>query len=345
MMVLLRVWGMTAPNYVYFSVQFWAVGFAPFFIVALIIVKLRGSKFVALDGIRPIFTQSLLISALLSFNYLGVSAANPHVSGPVQVILAQIPIAFSLGFAYIVLRRVYSWQCWVGAVLVIIGTLVSLVGPMLTDKNSASTSSPVGWSIVYLVGMIPMGILPIFYEGFHKARGSDGQTMTLEWRLIWTTLMLSVWLWIELPIFFALGEPTYQEFAPNMRESFLCIIMRHGGENCDIALPILIALTIVASAQMHSQVILSKGATGAFGVLVLTISPFLADVVYPIKPLMGPYYIVPSLWDLLAALVCIAGVLLFAWFDHKFSYKYPAVESSRLVQWFLREGNTKPTHY
>jgi len=337
MMLTLRVWGEVAPEYSWFLCESLAIGFIPVFFFALMFVRFAmKQESTKLDGWKPVLKQSAFISFLLAFNYFGVSTGNPHLSGPVQVILAQIPTAFSLIFSSLLLRRRYSVQCWLGALAVIIGTLLSTMGPYFTSSSSNS-NAPIGWSLIYLFGMLPLGFLPVIYEAFHKTKGSDGKIITPEWRVLVTNALLIVWLLIFLPLFMALGQPGFLDFNSNMKGAFSCIFTGQGGGHCNIAGWSLLAITIAAAAQMHSQVLLSKGETGAFSVLVLTMSPFLADAVYPIRPIMGEFTEIPLWWDGVAAVVCLFGVCLFAWYDFRDQSKYEKVDKSPFVRFFLKE--------
>ena len=81
-----------------------------------------------------------------------------------------------------------------------------------------------------------------------------------------------------------------------------------------------VAITIpIAALQAHSQIVLSRGESGLLATLALTLSPFLADAIFPVAVIMGPYVEPVSKWDGLAVVIGLIGVLLYSWseFDSK----------------------------
>ena len=214
MIVLLRVWGETAPEFSYWYSQSWAIGFVGFFGFLFFVRSFPKFELRALDSFRPILLQSLVISFLYGLNYTGISTSNPHVEGPVQVVIAQSPLFFNVIFSVFIFKRIYSLAAWFGAILVLAGVASSSIIPVLISGSTSSTStSDLGWMFVYFLGMIPLGILPIFFEGFYKAKSPvDGRTVTLEWNMFWTNLLLVLWLILFLPMFIALKDPPLDEF-------------------------------------------------------------------------------------------------------------------------------------
>jgi len=342
MIVLLVIWGTIAPNFSWFYSLTWAVGFVPWFAIAFLLSRYVFNKERSLlDGSRPILTQSLFASFLLAINYWGVSVANPKVPGPVQVILGQIPTAFAIIFSWLILKRKYSAQCWIGGTLVIVGSLIPMIRAFLQTEGAQYSA---GYIILFIVGNLPLGFLPINYEGFHKAKGSDGKQITLEYRMLVTNFLLIFWLWLFLPLFIALDQPPVHQFSDNLNSAFGCVFIGRNSVNwdtnhCDLAGWILLATIIVAGAQLHSQVVLARGDTGAYAQIALTLAPFLADIIFPIRKLMDPFGIPsPTYWDAISAIICVVGVVLFSIYDFRDRHKYARVEDSAFIKWFLKEN-------
>ena len=272
----------------------------------------------------------------------GVSTSTPHVSGPVQVVLSQVPPAFSIVFSRYLLGRKYALDAWLGSGLVVVGALISALIPAL---SASKNSSPVQWSAVFALGQLPMGLLAILFEGFHKARGSDGRQITTELRMFWTNFILVGWLVLFAPLFSALGQPPFDTWSSNMSDALKCAFqgVSAPGDDCGIAGAILFGTVVIAAGQMHSQILLARAETGVLAALALVLSPFLADAIFPVRPLMGRFTEEPNSWDAFGAVVCLIGVLIFFRADRRDAGSFAPIEQNVLLQRFLREDSPSPS--
>jgi hypothetical protein len=160
----------------------------------------------------------------------------------------------------------------------------------------------------------------------------------MELRMVWTNFFLVLWLLLFIPFFGLLNQPPLGSFTDNFWKATKCVFTGKGGEiedNCKQAGWIL-GLTIpVAALQAHSQIVLSRDDTGLFATLALSCAPFLADLAFPFKIIMGQYVDPVSHWDFLAAGLCLVGVLLYAvmeHFEHRDTQK--EVDDSKFIKWF-----------
>lgn len=259
MLVLLRVWGMTAPSHSFFFSFSWAVGFVPFFGVMLLVKRLWYKLPPArLDGWKPTIRQSVLVSFLLALNYFGISTSNPHVEGPAQIIISQLPLVFTMIFTRLLLHRKYDLAGYVAAGIVLFAAVADVILPQMAGESSDVSSAPVGWLMMNIVGNIPLGILPVTFEVFHKVTHPvDRRPITVEWRLMITNVFVALWLLLFIPFYGALGEPPLSEFGTNIKNSLACVYTgrdSNPADDCSIASPVLFLLVPVAALQMHSQV-------------------------------------------------------------------------------------------
>eukprot|EP00494_Astrolonche_serrata_P030555 UN30823 len=222
MIILLRVWGEATPGYSFFYCMSWAIGFCPWFLLALIFVRyyLKIPK-ARLDSMRPVLYQSTLVSFCLAVNYLGVSTSNPHISGPAQIVLSQFPTVFALLFATIILKRNYCWQVWFGVLLIFSGALLQNLIPAV--KEGEHSEAPIKWVLINIMGMLPLGFLPSCFEAFHKVRGTDEKRITIEWRMLWTNFILIFWLLAFVPLFGLLNQPPLNEFVEQNEHALQCV--------------------------------------------------------------------------------------------------------------------------
>lgn len=342
MMVLLRVWGIAAGEYAWTYSFSWSIGFVPFFGLLLLFLRF-GPHHVrtppsALDNWKPVMRQSGCIAFLYAINYLGISTSTKYLSGPVQAVLSQIPLILAMLLSSWGLKRKYSRKTWLAGLVVFASVII-----VVLVKNEAS-QAPIAWALLYLLGNLPLGVLPLTFEAFHKARASDGRRITPEKRLLVTNVLLAVFLVVLIPLFAALRSPSFAELDANFSASFLCIFTGKGGmyvdNQCNIAGPVLLATIIVAAAQQHSQVLLSRHKTGMFAQMALILAPYLSDVIFPLKFVMGQFQELPSEFEVIGAIVGLAGVIAYVVFEHedRLNNNWVSLKDIEWVKWFLEES-------
>jgi len=274
--------------------------------------------------------QSVFIAFTFAVNYWGVSTSAPHVSGPAQVVFSQVPTVFATILTAIIFSRRYGILAIVGVFLTIAGTVVQSVG------GGISGSTTVGWVIVFIAGNLPGAIWAVAFEGFHKAKGKDGETNTMELRMLWTNVFLVLWLLLFIPFFGLLDQPPLPDFWENFGNATHCVFYGEGGnpeDDCKNA-GWLIAVTIpIASLQAHAQIVVSRDDSGLLATLALALAPFLCDLVFPFPAIMGKYYDPVSMWDILAAGLCLLGVILFSYSERGRKLQ-EGVDTSKLIKWF-----------
>jgi len=220
--------------------------------------------------------------------------------------------------------------------MVISGTVVQATAP-----GQVTGGTPVKWAIVFFLGNLPTALWAPTLEGFHKSRHPvDGQTNTMELRMMWSNLFLIIWLLVFIPFYGWLEQPPLDQFWQNYQEASNCVFTGSGGEfwdDCQRAGWVLTLTVPIAALQVHSQVVLSRGETGLFATLALTLAPFLGDLFFPYAAVMGPYADPVSEWDALAAVICFFGVLMFGVAEYRSRQSdssYASVDQSPLVRWF-----------
>lgn len=340
MMVLLRVWGKTAGQYGWFYSFSWAVGFCPFFTI-LLLLRRKGPKGfrhapTSLDAPRPIILQSVFASFCYAINYLGVSTSTHDLPGPIQALLSQTPILITVIMSRIIMGKTYSKWTWLGAIIVFLSAIA-----VVFMENKLKSSVGIKPILLFLLGNIPLGFLPLGFEAFHKAKGADGKRITVELRLLVTNIFLILWLVAFIPLFSLFGSPPFKDINANFSAAFRCVFTGEGGiykdNQCDVAGPVLLATVVVAAAQQHSQVLLSRFKTGVFAQLALSVAPYAADLIYPFSIFMGPFADAVSKWDGLGAGLGVIGVGIYIYFENKDKKtgRWKDAEEIPIVQFFL----------
>ena len=334
MFIFVRVWGEAMPTHSFFYSFTWAIGFIPGFILLFLFArKVLGHKEAILDANWPMIKQSIFIGLTFAINYLGVSAASPHVQGPAQVVLSVGPIGLSGIFTALLFKRHYNLQAWFGIILIITGSVLQVTLPGL------SGSTTIGWALLFALGNLPSILWSGFFEGFHKyTHQLDNKTNTMELRMMWTNVFLVLWLLLFIPIFGALNQPPMATFWDDYAKATVCTLTGSGGyeaDKCDTAHWILFVTIPIATLQAHSQIVISRHDTGLWATLLLAVSPFLCDVVFNSQTVMGRYYEPVSKWDGIAAAVSLVGLLLFSATEFFRQSTHEDVQNSKVIQWFM----------
>lgn len=139
------------------------------------------------------------------------------------------------------------------------------------------------------------------------------------------------------------------EIKENLESALSCVFTGTGGltnttqhqsDDCPVAAPVLWITLIVAAAQMHSQVLVSKNFSGARATLVLAVAPYVAYVVFPFLPAHAgrQYRDVPSYWVVIGGAVSLIGAVWFWVRDQRDMESYAKIEDSTFVKWFLKES-------
>lgn len=292
----------------------------------------------------------MIIGFLIGVNYMFISTSNPHVGGPLQCVLQQIPLIFTVIFSALLLYKRYHLWAWLGALLVAIGSALAVFLPYITGQHHAADNVPTAswWTLAYAVGSMTMALvgpaMEVFLRpvGAHESRPPSSEPMLLMFSNMW----LVVWLLLFSPFFFLLNQPPFAHVISNMKAAALCVFTGSGGlpsDNCSIAGFVIGGFVVVASLQLHAQAIVSSADSAAWAMVLMALAPFAADGIFAMRPLMGSYYESASLFELVGLAVCLVGTVVFVIFENRLPPAPAATgasatgppEPSPLCLWFL----------
>lgn len=315
--VLLRLWGELSPHYSYFLALVWALIFAAVFnIVNYVTFKFIPQQQQSLERYpeteqrqtSTILVQ-LAVALLYCINFSCVAWANPHLRGPVQVVLSQTPIAAAVVVSSLVWHEQYDRLSWMGCLAVTIGCLLAGVVPHILNTRSAQQAeASVGNAFLYVLGSLPLGIIPLLYERYFRRR--------LLQSLARTSIYLLFCILLMFPTFWAAAGDSPVAALEKMKSALLC--SAESRDECTLGTLALIGSGVCAALNVHAQARMSVNRTGTLAAMAMALSPFLADLIFALRFLMGRHYReVASLWSVLGALLAAFGVSLFTFREQK----------------------------
>jgi len=114
---------------------------------------------------KPVVAVSFLYAlgqALLIFG-------TQYTSGPMQVILSQSAIPFSMGISHVMLGSTYRRRHYIGALLVFLGIVLAVGGWLAREQINAFEA---GWIVGYILSWVPYVIYTVYSESLFKQRAT-----------------------------------------------------------------------------------------------------------------------------------------------------------------------------
>lgn len=160
-----------------------------------------------------------------------------HVSGPLQLLLSQGAIPFTMFFSVIVsldqlafiFRRIlqvnYKWNHYLGAGVIIFGIFVSLAGQFFGDDDgdgSAGTTSTLAGIVIYVSANLPLAFSGVYKEIAFKGEARLDVFYVNAWVATWQFALGMLFLPVTtLPGF---GGLTFAEVPQNLWGGAKCLV-------------------------------------------------------------------------------------------------------------------------
>ncbi|PRP72790.1 Drug/Metabolite Transporter (DMT) Superfamily [Planoprotostelium fungivorum] len=267
-------------------------------------------------------------------------ATNAITSGPLIILILQSAIPVSMVISKFLLKVTvphkkrnspvqakYEWQHYVGAVIVIIGLVIVIVLPLVTEKGGTDTGDKMTlvWCGVLILSCIPMTLSTVYKE---KALGeTEIDVVYLNgWVAIWQFLVL---LPLAVPAGYA-NNLHPQQIPGNFWDGVKCYVGKNsvvGGDkpdDCHLA-PVLVNLYILFNVLYNILIImiLKYGSANLLWLAMTIIVP-LSNVTFAL-PIPG--HVDFKFSDVVGLVVIMIGLVVFrfwgkVWDIATFTFKY-----------------------
>jgi len=128
--------------------------------------KWKAGKLAYADLIYP-WRPVTAVACLYAVGQILLIYGTQYTSGPMQVILSQSAIPFSMGISHMMLGSTYRCRHYVGAVLVLLGILLAVGGSLAQEKVGRFEA---GWIVGYVLSWIPYVIYTVYGESLYRSR-------------------------------------------------------------------------------------------------------------------------------------------------------------------------------
>ncbi len=312
MFVLIRLLGETFGDHIYFALPFMFVLQVIFILLYVLITKkYKGDKM--LDKHLYCSPVLLFMSMFLTINAAGVFTTSKYISGPLQTVLGTSTILFAPLFDWLMVGARVNLEQIFGVLTIVGGVCLSIIG-----ESNDGRGAPLVATIVFISALIIMPILSISQEIWFKERPKwhvlSGRKPLIELNAIWYLFFQIPWHLAFIPAYASVGMPGWNKMESNFGSGATCLFDQHGGtgdENCSYVWWIILALGISTMIQMTVSFHVSVNETGAYCMVIQGVCPFIANLVFGFRPIMGQYTEKPSLWIWISLVVATLGTALY----------------------------------
>lgn len=336
MLLLIRLIGEIFGTHIYFFLPWMFLLQSGFLALLYIYRKWRGQ--VNLDAIldaKPWKNKIIFVmSGGLTLNAAGVFTTSKYIPGPLQTVIGMSPLIFAPLFDRLLLGAKVSIKQIIGVIICLGGITVSLVAGGMHNQDDVSIVAV----IVQILALAIMPGLSMLKEVWFVKRPhwhiASGRSPNIEWNVLFYCFFQIPWHILFFVFYGSVGMPKYVDTGSNFKSGAECLFKQTGGassENCYDVWWVVLALGFVTVVQITSSFYVAKEDSGAYTILLQAAAPFLADLVFGSKVIMGPYKEAVSSWTWLALAVTVVGCGIYRWGSIA-----PADKVEHRITWFHR---------
>jgi len=259
-----------------------------------------------------------LISFLDSSQNLLAFYSDSHVPGPMQQLIIQMVVPFSILLSVVFLRAHYSGPQYIGAFVIIAGIVLDIL-PSLTNSATWSTIST-WWILIYLSSTIPFALSTVFKE--HNIKALSVNALYLQ---AWNNTFQALFCVLFIPLslvedvnFQSLSlDSVLSSISVGMTRKFLdggkCFLGENTlpDDNCEgFFLVLLLFLFFNVSINLCMLAMLWLDSS-TFMFLALTLAIPLANMCFTFAFIMGSYVQPLNALDIVSMMIILSGLLLY----------------------------------
>lgn len=246
-------------------------------------------------------------------NVIG-TIGSARVSGPLQVVLAQLIIPTNMIMSFFMLRTRYWVNHWFGVLLIITGVCIALV-PALSHLSDPGSDNSVQWIMMLLVAIVPGSLSNVVKERFLKEDAVDILTFnafTSTYQLFFGLLTAPVVFSSAIVGSRAVIRPN--QFLDYCRDSVTCIVKgtnSRPGDMCEGTLGVLgvyIAFNITFNIVL---LVVFRVGSATLAVMASALRVALSAFLFQWRLLSGRAYAKLTAYDGSALVVLLLGLIVY----------------------------------
>eukprot|EP00696_Hemimastix_kukwesjijk_P005681 gnl/Hemi2/17159_TR5709_c0_g1_i1.p1 gnl/Hemi2/17159_TR5709_c0_g1~~gnl/Hemi2/17159_TR5709_c0_g1_i1.p1 ORF type:complete len:417 (-),score=128.75 gnl/Hemi2/17159_TR5709_c0_g1_i1:105-1295(-) len=148
-----------------------------------------------------------------------VYASPPQRTSPaLQAILPNALVPFTVFFSKVILKKVYSTKSLIGACVVGLGIIISLI-PVFTNMDGLGSS--VIWPLIFTFGVVPGAAMNVLEEAAFSDMKSLHVVFLLAWTSFYQLISMAFLFWVDLLPGFG-SSSNFNDFWNNLSYGFSC---------------------------------------------------------------------------------------------------------------------------
>jgi len=257
-----------------------------------------------------------------------VIMAAPHVAGPVQILLMQGVLPATLLATRIAFGRRYLWVHYLGAAIIVIGILFSILDPSTDDHAARSGSKPssasnepqshrmaIVWGLFFFSFNIPAAISSVYKEWVFKTSETEISINLLN---AWVSFFQFFFGLLFVPVVAPLEDTAFSDIPANFGDGAVCLFAHRenrSGDYCAGYTTIVVFLCLFCNVAWNVFILLIiKNATASLMFVANTLTIPLANLGFAVPFVVagGPTPRSRITWEgIMALVVTLAGLAVY----------------------------------
>jgi drug/metabolite transporter (DMT)-like permease len=205
-----------------------------------------------------------------SFGIILLGLGSPHIPGPLENALNQVTIPISLISTYIIMKKNFRWQIFVGIPIIFVGMIWSIIGSNAFTEHEQDAK--IGPCLIYLLGNVCFGISFVLKEWF--MRNADIKSNPYH-MLFWVSVIVVPISFTIYPIQTVIGEEPIPllELPQAFFDGFKCMIgIDNHNKDCALTFIPLLIFTLSAFVYSVMTVLITKQCSALIQYIVQSIT-------------------------------------------------------------------------
>jgi hypothetical protein len=241
--------------------------------------------------------------------------------GPLQAILGQSVIPFTMLLSIPILRKRYTGNQLIGAIITFFGIAISLI-PVFMHIGKSNYSN-FYWPIVFLIGNIPGVLMNIYEENiFRETNKRYDIYYLLAMESFYQLITILCLFWIDILPEFGTSH-SMKEWIEMIHNGSICFFTGHGTSKCSISGIIGLGFAVSYCFSYIYGAMVMRHASANSNAFAISISPVIVVSFWMIFPSLNswaggnPYTKLDIICDLLALIPLVIGAGLFRYYETK----------------------------
>mmetsp|Transcript_99820 Transcript_99820/g.310936 ORF Transcript_99820/g.310936 Transcript_99820/m.310936 type:complete len:427 (-) Transcript_99820:313-1593(-) len=301
--VTFKFLGYTLGPYPYFVLLSISGVFVPIFALICIAIVVTTGGFLAETRTWHCLGVNAVIGCFNALQGAGMVFANPHVPGHLQALLQQGVIPFTFATSLLTIGAHFSWQQYLGVLLIVVGVCVQLGPDLLAAGAEDAAQAPGAWASLFLLAQLPVALSAVLQE-----RAFSKRPVNVFYMMFWASLAQFGTLLLLAPLGIspsAPGQAGWEAVLAYMQEAVS--VVQHDGGAAETLSGCMLTMLLAQLAQAY----MVKLSSAAFTVLCLALVMPASALAFSTQMVMGPHVERLGLGSVAALVLVFVGISMY----------------------------------